>query len=373
MNLDSIKSFEFLSRLSETVRHLPEALRNISLSARHGLAKLCAVGMLAPPLAACSETGLRAALPDDDDDTTDTDNPTDDDDDTTNQGSTDRGTWFWHTDGVLHDQADYDAATDTLVAQEITSVYNSFSDGELGAPSPAIGVWNNALDLFGIRSDLLIGENNLLCRPDDLDQRIQAFVDFQDAHEAGQRFDGLHLDLEPHALDSSVCPGYSSWDETSQEDRAYMLGTNFTYILRSIREKLEDSGQGDTRVIADLPVWFDQLYDPENNTGIWNTSADRDTFFPNIASSVDGVTLLAYCRGNADSIESSVEGEIAALPDDFHTRLGLNAEETVGGDAECETWVTTTVREYVEEELASEGWPVDVHSLDALIAERAAE
>lgn len=192
------------------------------------------------------------------------------------------------------------------------------SVGTLPISTPQVPAsWNATLDDANISSQMLFGLIDF--NPAQMASLVQSrLVTFNNSRvDPRERFDAVHLDLEPH-----VRSGWSS--ATPSEKHAILIELRDTYS--AIRAQLDDNGCSYVKIYSDLPVWFDGL---TSNLG-WANPADRDQWFDDIALSLDGFSMMAYERSTLSSIVSGVGYEVANF--DGEVRIGLNVAEIGPGD-----------------------------------------
>ncbi|TWT74532.1 hypothetical protein Pla123a_33550 [Posidoniimonas polymericola] len=195
-------------------------------------------------------------------------------------------------------------------------IYTSF--GTLPNSTPEVPAsWNASLDDANISSQMLFGLVNF--SPTQMADLVQTrLVEFNNARtDPRERFDAVHLDLEPHVTSAFQ-------NGSAAERQAILLELRDTYA--AVRERLDDNGCSYVRIYSDLPVWFDNL---TSNLG-WANPADRNQWFDDIALSLDGFSMMAYERSTLSSIVSGVGYEVANF--DGEVRIGLNVAEIGPGD-----------------------------------------
>jgi hypothetical protein len=139
-------------------------------------------------------------------------------------------------------------------------------------------------------------------------------IEFNSACETPQqRFDAVHLDIEPHGL--------PRWKTMTPEARKKPL-LQFRDTLREVRVYLDEPGAGKTPVFADLPVWYDQVGKPVG----WVSADERDAWFADLGKSLAGISLMAYKRDTAVRIESGVSWEL----ENFKGKVRVGLEVSVG-------------------------------------------
>ena len=99
---------------------------------------------------------------------------------------------------------------------------------------------------------------------------------------------------------------------------------------------------------ADLPVWYD------------SEAQDPLAWFTRIDATLDGVTLMAFCREDLDRITEGVQYEVDTLD---AVRIGLSAEHLVGATGvECQTWTDADHLLMVAAEVEAALGPIDLQS-----------
>ncbi len=242
-----------------------------------------------------------------------------------------RGTWWWTSAGqpwgvdqVLGDNNKETQVLQFLKAWNFGRVYCSFSTQTRANPA-VIRAWNTKLHAAGISSQLLLSENTWIFpqnRTNLLTVHIQPkLIDFNAASpNAAERYDGLHLDIEPQGL-----PQWGTNTPAGRRDLLLLLRDTF----QAVRTYLDQHGAADIPVYADLPVWYDQLPTPVG----WDSTAERDAWFAALGQSLAGISLMAYDRDTADSIESGVSWEIQNFTNEC--RVALEADVGTNGN----TWL----------------------------------
>ena len=340
-----------------------------------GLGSLVVIG-------GCSETALRNAPEDDlvsnnDDPNNDDPDPLngDDDDDNNDDFSVSPGIWAWNPYEIVTQEDGIELGNAFTVLNGnsdfpgFSRVYSSFTTAELVEDPDTVGLWNSALIASGRTSDLLMGDNGMLCGISSRAEHIQAFIDFQESRtNLMERFRGIHVDLETHT-DNPSC--FYNWSDLTREERVTALNLFLLSTLSDIRFQLDEADMSDIEIAVDLPTWYDKIHDPENmenpENGLWNSELGRDAFFASIAAEVDSVIFLTYCRDNMPDILESVVTEGLLLPAPIEIRFGLDASHMVGGDGECETWGSLTDLNDMREDLEDSGRNTDTHHLGELM------
>jgi hypothetical protein len=242
-----------------------------------------------------------------------------------------RGIWWWAspdhpwgTEQVLGDSAKETVALDFLKAWNVDRLYCSFSEPKQAQPA-VVRAWNERVHAAGMTSQLLLGENSWIYpgnRLNLLTVHIQrGLIGFNAACTNSQhRFDGLHLDIEPHGL-----PGWKTMTPAERKKLLLLLRDTFA----EVRSYLDARGATNIPVYADLPVWYDQVGKPVG----WESASERDAWFADLAQSLAGISLMAYERDTAPQIEDGVIWEIQHFKGEV--RVGL---EVSLGLEKSKTW-----------------------------------
>ncbi|MFT4975161.1 MAG: hypothetical protein ACI8S6_001048 [Myxococcota bacterium] len=279
--------------------------------------------------------------------------------DTASPASGTRGVWAWRdagdpngTDAVVGVSAAEDDMIAALTDWGVVRVYGSYGDRAATEPT-VIAAWNAKLHQAGIESHVLVGDPDWISSREwaYMETVIQArLLDFNAAQaDPLDRFDGLHLDIEPQ--------GGSYWDAAGETDR-------FTYLqlLAETYDQVRivvDVSDPSLPIRADLPVWFDKLPASLGGTGSigWPATTDRDTWFSTL--NVDGISMMAYERDSDTSITGAITDEETLFPGEL--RIGLNEE--VGT-----TWADIDEMFTMATTLETQGYAVDLHSYSKIRA-----
>ena len=241
-------------------------------------------------------------------------------------GAEPRGIWWysasgnsWGAEQVLGNNAKEAAVIQFLQEWNIGRVYCGFN-AHIRTNFPLIRTWNTKLHAAGKSSQLLLGEDAWIFpqhRSKLLTLYIQRdLIDFNAAAtKADQRYDGLHLDIEPHGL-----PEWKTSSPAGRKDFLLLLRDTF----QQVRLYLNQHGASAIPVYADLPVWYDQLPTPVG----WNSAAERDAWFADLAKSLAGISLMAYDRKTSSAIEKGVDWELQNFKGEV--RVGLKASVGAG-------------------------------------------
>ncbi len=221
-----------------------------------------------------------------------------------------RGVWFWRetgnvwgSDNIVGTVAQENATVAFFNARSVKRVYGSYGDRPVTQPT-VIAAWNSKLHTAGIQTQSLMSENtwiHVVNRPALLAHITARLLNFNNTpgRTLPEKFDGLHLDIEPQAL-----PEWSGL--TSAQKRGYLLLLRDTFA--DVRAHFVAAGQPSFPVHADLPVWFDNLPIAGGSIG-WIDAADRDQWFLDIAASLTGITLMPFDRTTFSNIDNGVMWE----------------------------------------------------------------
>ena len=266
-----------------------------------------------------------------------------------------RGIWWWTSAGqpwgvdqVLGDGNKEAQVLEFLKAWNFGRVYCSFSAATCANPAMIRG-WNQKLHAAGISSQFLLSENTWIFpenRNNLLAGHIQPdLLDFNAAAtNAAQRYDALHLDIEPHGL-----PQWGTNTPAGRRDYLLLLRDTF----QAVRTYLDQHGAPDIPVYADLPVWYDQLPAPVG----WNSTAERDDWFMELGKSLAGISLMAYERPTAASIEDGVWWELQH----FKGEVRIALEASVGTGRTWPSFSALMAMVQTEEQAGSPPRRLDVH------------
>lgn len=246
-----------------------------------------------------------------------------------------RGLWFWSKPtsplgaaNVVGDPAREEEACSTFARWGVRRLYGSYAALPTEAPQH-IAAWNRRLHKLGIRSESLFGDN-AAALPEgrdaflkQIDARVLAFN--ASRTDASERFDGLALDIEPHAL--------PRWKSGTNETRRAIL-EEYLATCTALRAHLDAKGGREIALSAALAYWLDRL-PPEGRVG-WTSAADRDDWFTRLARVVPTISLMAYERNTPGTILEAVAWEQTHFPGRVVTalRARLGAEWKTLSDLE---------------------------------------
>ncbi len=237
-----------------------------------------------------------------------------------------RSAWMWqqpsHPYGsanILGNPAKEAEVLTNMGAWGFDRIYLSTGTRTITDPT-TVANWNSSLDDVGLDVQFLISEFGAATEPDrtNLLNKIQSrLIDYNNSRsDPRERFDAVHLDIEPHTTDAR--------DNGSPTDkRELLLELESTYS--SVRTLLNQGGQSNVEIFADIPVW----YDSSSSIG-WSSTVERDQWFQDIAVPLDGLSMMAYERSSLSSIVNGVSYEASNF--NGEVRVGLNNKEIGLGD-----------------------------------------
>lgn len=224
-----------------------------------------------------------------------------------------RGLWFWSKPAsphgalnVLGDPAREAEALATFARWNIRRLYGSYSTLPVREPA-RVASWNRRLAAAGIRSEALFSDGGALTpagRPAFLRQIEEQVLAFNAARrDPAERFQGVALDVEPHAL--------PRWKATDAAGRREML-EEYVVLTEVLRAHLDAHGGASLALSAALAYWLDR-FGPDARVG-WRSIADRDAWFARLARSVPTISLMAYERSAPAAILEATAWERANFP-----------------------------------------------------------
>lgn len=231
-----------------------------------------------------------------------------------------RGLWFWSKPASPHgavnvvgDPAREAEALATFARWNIRRLYGSYAALPVEAPD-RLATWNRRLHAAGVRSESLFSDGQALTPTgraaffQQIDERVLAFNAAR--ADATERFDGIALDIEPHAL--------ARWKAETGEGRRAML-EDYLELCLALRAHLDAHGGRTLALSAALAYWLDRL--PPDARVTWRSAADRDDWFARLARGVVSISLMAYERSAAAAILDATAWERAHFPGRVVTAL----------------------------------------------------
>ena len=225
-----------------------------------------------------------------------------------------RGVWFWNNttlpDGstsaygssvVVGDSAKEDETINFFNLRGVKRVYGSYQNRPVSEPA-VIGTWNAKLDAAGISSQVLI-DGVEVDDPADITSILGKvtgrLINFNAGVGVASRFDALHLDLEPQ--------GSPAWTGATPAGKRALLEDLFN-AYTAIRNHLDTAGLTSMPMYADIPFTWDKLPADDGSIG-WADAADRDGWFADIASVLDGISIMTFSKDNFADIDAAISYE----------------------------------------------------------------
>lgn len=212
-----------------------------------------------------------------------------------------RGLWFWSRAASPHGAANVVGATareeealEVFRRWNIQRLYGSYGTTPVDRPD-IVGHWNGRLHAQGIRSESLFSDPGALTPAGRaaflqlVDERVLGFN--RTRIEPTERFQGVALDIEPHAT--------PRWKSATPEIKRLMLEELLATCV-ALRAHLDARGGAGLTISAALAYWLDRL-PPAGSVG-WRSAADRDDWFARLARCVASISLMAYERNRVELI-----------------------------------------------------------------------
>lgn len=229
---------------------------------------------------------------------------------------------------------------DQLTAHHISRLYIFAQLYLKGRWAKGLRALNQTLHRHRLRSYLLMGSPSWTCDPTELFQIVRDRLRvFQRDSKPNERFDGVYLDIEPHALLADDARCLHRWDHLTAPQKRSLLYSLLQVII-DVHALLQDLERPPSRaastppkLLVYLPVWLDHLNTPQ---AVWDSARQRDSFYQCLRSFTSEVTVAAYCRDGTPRIAQSLAVERQLLGDQL--RVGLNVYHQKGSAEECQTW-----------------------------------
>ena len=239
-------------------------------------------------------------------------------------GAAPKAIWVWEQEALrlLGDRAYGDRVVALLKRHGIGTLYLHAEDYSgrdlLRRERLAYRQLLGRLHAAGLRVEALLGSYPMGAWervPPDRDQiahaMMQGVLDYNAAAPAAERFDGVQLDIEPHALDS--------WNETTRVELSRMFLTRSRDWVAMVRQAAPDLPVG-----AAIPFWYDGFEVEWEGT--------RKPMNAHVQALYDYVAVMDY-RNHA----GGPDGIIAHARTELATAAALGKRVVVGletGDAE---------------------------------------
>jgi hypothetical protein len=231
-----------------------------------------------------------------------------------------RGLWFWSKPASPHGSANVvgdsvrEAEALAVFARwNVRRLYGSYQGLPVEFPD-RVAAWNRRLHAAGVRSESLFSEGSALTPEGrtaffrQVDERVLGFN--ASRRDPAERFAGLALDIEPHAL--------ARWKAETGEGRRTML-EDYLDLCGALRAHLDARGGRDLAISAALAYWLDRL--PPEGRVTWRSAVDRDEWFVRLSRCVGTISLMAYERSAPGAILEATVWERAHFPGRVITAL----------------------------------------------------
>lgn len=232
---------------------------------------------------------------------------------TTGSVSKPRGLWFWGkpaspygSTNVVGNGAAETEALETFRRWNVQRLYGSYGAMVLER-ADAVAAWNRKLHAAGVRSESLFSDNAAITPKGRagllrlVEERVVQFNRLRS--DPSERFDGIALDIEPHAE--------TEWKTATPEKRREMMEALLSTCV-ALREFLDKSDARDLTISAALAYWLDRL--PPGGKIAWKSPPDRDEWFTRLGRTVGSISLMAYERSKAEGINEAVAWEQSHFP-----------------------------------------------------------
>ena len=169
-----------------------------------------------------------------------------------------RGMWVYKTDAILASSADQQALFAFCKERQITDlfwqVHFDRANGVKLKAADETRVFLKDAHAAGLRIHTLGGDpaHTLMKNHDRVLAMADAVIEF---NRAGEPFDGMHLDIEPHAL--------QAWKKASDAEKCELLA-QLVDVHTKMAERLHSVGPG-LQYGADIVFWLDKLK-PDGST-----------------------------------------------------------------------------------------------------------
>jgi len=216
--------------------------------------------------------------------------------------------WFWGDDGspwgsiaIVGDAAKEDSTITFFTNKGVKRVYGSYQNRPVSVPG-TIANWNVKLHTADIETQCLFSDSGMIFPAtrwellEKIEERVMKFNFWPSPRPKEERFDAIHLDLEPQAL--------SAWDTATASDKRNML-MDLRDTYEAIRLLVVAWGYPDFPIYADLATWFDK------NPGQigWLDDADRNQWYADIMTHLTGVTYMAFEQPSITAVQNNMSWE----------------------------------------------------------------
>jgi hypothetical protein len=174
--------------------------------------------------------------------------------------------------------------------------------------------WNTDLHNNQIKSIYLLGTAEWIFpeyRNDMLELITNNYILFNKSANLSERLDGIHLDIEIHAL-----PEWKTASDIRKRELIQMLKDAY----KDVKDILIKNGMDADEVMADIPFWYDSL------TAVgWKSEEDRKEWFTDVARYISCFSIMDYGNNSIPSILDRAQWE----RDNFKgvVEIGIDSEE----------------------------------------------
>jgi hypothetical protein len=254
-----------------------------------------------------------------------------------------RGVWYWQ--GTIHDASEDTGLVQHFEKGRIQAVYGAFGYSPYDYPE-RMKAWNSLLHSKAIQSQYLLAGTDWFFpeKREEIFRRLEKnIIEFHKTCQPEERFDAVHLDIEPQAL--------PQWKSGSPQERRELLRL-LSESFEAISQYLNRWSDVPLPIYADLPVWFDSF-----ETIGWESENDRDEWFNELTLYLDGVSLMAYERTDKAVILADTDYECQRFGE---CRIALEAD--IGRE---KTWPNSKTFFRMIEKLEKAGFLVDIHDWES--------
>lgn len=225
--------------------------------------------------------------------------------------------WLWD-DRVLADHRELDKFLETSRKWMLGAVFLSLKneertrwmDAQRGNPQRLKDFVSRCHNL-GMRVEFLLSDNEWVFTENraGFESTLKEFQAFQASANDWERFDGLHLDIEPHSL--------SAWKSDGPMQQA---------LIRNYLELLQLTKLTQLPVTADIPTWYRFI------------EFDNTNLTQKILEKVDAICLMNYRTELANFVEEAQANFQIAEPMKKKVLVGVSAERLLPPTQGFHSW-----------------------------------
>ena len=248
--------------------------------------------------------------------------------------------WVWKTERLLDDGPLRKSLLEACRGKKTDRVYLSVNKSimEKFPEHQSLARLLSELHQAGASVSALLGESNWVypAKREQLTKALEKIGAFNRMHEPPERFDSVHLDIEPQGL--------KEWKNGGATEKRQLLA-NLLDTCRSAREKLPSLGEK-VRLEVDIPLSYKK------------TSPDS---LDGIIAAADTIVLMAYEITDREKLAGATQVEIEAVcRQGKRVVVGLRAKD-FSSEAELERFVSG-VREGLRGSACFDGFAI--HDFD---------